>query len=51
MFARRRILISLLAAGCAAAAPSFAQTDKTLRLGAITAGAPIDRRIRRSAKF
>ena len=41
MFARRRILLSLLAAGCAAAAPSFAQTDKTLRLGAISAGAPM----------
>ena len=41
MRTRRRILISLLAAGCAAAAPSFAETDKTLRLGAIAAGAPL----------
>ena len=41
MLARRHILISLLAAGCAAAAPSFAETDKTLRLGALAAGAPL----------
>ena len=41
MFARRRILLSLLAAGFAAAAPSFAQADKTLRLGALATGAPI----------
>src|SRR5271165_4015236 len=41
MLARRHILISLLAAGCAAAAPSFAETDKTLRLGALAGGAPI----------
>jgi putative ABC transport system substrate-binding protein len=41
MRTRRRILISLLATGCAAAAPSFAQTDKTLRLGAIAGGAPL----------
>ncbi len=41
MFARRRILLSLLAAGCAAAAPSFAQADKTLRLGMLSAGAPM----------
>ena len=41
MHTRRRILTSLLAAGCAAATPSFAQTDKTLRLGAISAGPPI----------
>src|SRR5271166_4238035 len=41
MFTRRLALNSLLAAGCAAAAPLFAETDKTLRLGAITAGGPI----------
>ncbi len=41
MFARRRILLSLLAAGFAAAAPSFAQADKTLRLGALATGTPI----------
>jgi putative ABC transport system substrate-binding protein len=41
MRTRRRVLISLLATACAAAAPSFAQTDKTLRLGAIASGAPI----------
>jgi putative tryptophan/tyrosine transport system substrate-binding protein len=38
---RRRVLISLLATGCATAAASFAQTGMTLRLGAIAAGAPI----------
>ena len=41
MLSRRRVLISLLAAGCAAATPSFAETDKTLRLGAISTGPPI----------
>ena len=39
MTTRRHILISL-AAVCAAA-PSFAQTDKTLHLGAIASGGPI----------
>jgi putative ABC transport system substrate-binding protein len=38
---RRRVLISLLAAGCASVRPSFAQTDGTLRLGAIGGGAPM----------
>jgi len=38
MHTRRHVLISLLAAGCSAA-PSFAQTDGTLRLGAISPGA------------
>jgi putative ABC transport system substrate-binding protein len=37
---RRRILTSL-AAACAAAGPSFAQTDKTLRLGSIASGGPM----------
>ena len=41
MRTRRRVLISLLAAGCVAAAPSFGETDKTLRLGALAAGAPL----------
>ena len=42
MRTRRRVLISLLSAGCcAAAAPSFAETDKTLRVGALSAGAPL----------
>ena len=40
MLTRRRILTSL-AAACAAAAPSFAQTDATLRLGAIGGGSPM----------
>jgi putative ABC transport system substrate-binding protein len=39
MHTRRRILISLLAAGCSAAGRSFARTDGTLRLGAISPGA------------
>jgi putative ABC transport system substrate-binding protein len=39
MRTRRRVLISLLATGCAASAPSFARADGTLRLGAIGAGA------------
>ena len=42
MTTRRRVLISLLATGCAATAPSFAQTDTTLRLGALAAGAPLN---------
>ncbi len=41
MRTRRRVLISLLAAGCVAAVPSFGETDKTLRLGALSAGAPL----------
>jgi putative tryptophan/tyrosine transport system substrate-binding protein len=41
MLSRRRVLISLFAAGCSAAAPSSAETDKTLRLGALATGAPI----------
>jgi len=41
MRTRRRFLISLLATGCGAAAPSFAQTDKILCLGAIGSGAPM----------
>ena len=41
MYTRRRVLISLLATGCVAAAPSLAQTDTTLRLGAIASGAPL----------
>jgi len=41
MRTRRRVLISLLATGCAATAPSFAQTDTTLRLGAIGSGPPL----------
>ena len=41
MRTRRRVLISLLATGCAAATPSFAQTDTTLRLGAIASGQPL----------
>ena len=42
MRTRRRVLISLVSAGCcAAAAPSFAETDKTLRVGALSAGAPL----------
>jgi putative tryptophan/tyrosine transport system substrate-binding protein len=40
MLTRRRILTSL-AAACAAASPSFAQSDKTLHLGAIASGAPM----------
>jgi putative ABC transport system substrate-binding protein len=40
MLTRRRILTSL-AAACAAASPSFGQTDKTLRLGAIASGGPM----------
>jgi len=40
MLTRRRILVSL-ASACAAAGPSFAQTDKTLHLGAIASGAPM----------
>jgi putative tryptophan/tyrosine transport system substrate-binding protein len=40
MLTRRRILTSL-AAVCAAASPSFAQSDKTLHLGAIASGAPM----------
>ena len=40
MLTRRRILTSL-AAACAVAAPSFAQIDTTLRLGAIGAGSPM----------
>ena len=43
MRTRRRVLISLLATGCAPAAPSFAQTDTTLRLGAIASGHAADR--------
>ena len=50
MYTRRRVLISLLATGCVAAAPSLAQTDGTLRLGAIASGAPMTA-TRRSAKF
>jgi putative ABC transport system substrate-binding protein len=41
MRTRRRVLISLFATGCAAATPSFAQTDTTLRLGAIASGQPL----------
>jgi putative tryptophan/tyrosine transport system substrate-binding protein len=41
MHTRRRILVSLAGAGCLAAAPSLAQTGKTLRLGAIAVGAPM----------
>ena len=37
MHTRRCVLVSL-AAACAVAAPSFAQTDTTLRLGAIGGG-------------
>jgi putative tryptophan/tyrosine transport system substrate-binding protein len=40
MRTRRRVLISLLATGCAAAGRSFAQTDGTLRLGALSPAAP-----------
>jgi putative tryptophan/tyrosine transport system substrate-binding protein len=40
MLTRRRILVSLAGAGYMAAAPAFAQADKTLRLGAIASGAP-----------
>ncbi len=40
MLTRRRILVSL-ASACAAAGSSFAQTDKTLHLGAIASGAPM----------
>jgi putative ABC transport system substrate-binding protein len=38
---RRRILISLLAAGCTAVEPSLAQTEVTLHLGAIGGGSPM----------
>ena len=38
---RRGVLISLLATGCATATPSLAQSDKTLRLGAIGSGPPM----------
>jgi putative tryptophan/tyrosine transport system substrate-binding protein len=41
MLTRRRILVSLAAASAAAAAPSLAEEDKTLRLGAIGSGAPL----------
>ena len=41
MHTRRRILVSLAGAGCLAAAPTLAQTDKTLHLGAIAVGAPM----------
>jgi putative ABC transport system substrate-binding protein len=41
MHTRRRILVSLAGAGCLAAAPTLAQTGKTLHLGAIASGAPI----------
>ena len=41
MHTRRHILVSLAGAGCLAAAPTLAQTDKTLRLGAIAGGAPM----------
>jgi putative tryptophan/tyrosine transport system substrate-binding protein len=41
MRTRRRVLISLLATACAPAAPSFAQTDTTLRLGTIASGSPL----------
>ena len=40
MRTRRCVLVSL-AAACAVAAPSFAQTDTTLRLGAIGGGSPM----------
>jgi putative ABC transport system substrate-binding protein len=40
MLTRRRILVSF-ASACTAAAPAFAQTDKTLHLGAIASGAPM----------
>ena len=40
MLARRHVLISLLATGCAGAGRSFAETDATLRLGALSPGAP-----------
>jgi putative ABC transport system substrate-binding protein len=38
---RRRILISLLAAGCTAVEPSLAQTEATLHLGSIGGGSPM----------
>ena len=41
MHTRRRILVSLAGAGCLAAAPTLAQTGKTLHLGAIAGGAPM----------
>jgi putative ABC transport system substrate-binding protein len=41
MRTRRRVLISLLTTGCVAAAPSFGQTDTTLRLGAIASGSAL----------
>ena len=41
MHTRRRILVSLAGAGCLAAAPTLAQTGKTLRLGAIAVGPPM----------
>jgi putative ABC transport system substrate-binding protein len=41
MHTRRRILVSLAGAGCLAAAPTLAQTDKTLHLGAIAGASPM----------
>src|SRR5277367_58111 len=41
MHTRRRILVSLAGAGCLAAAPTLAQTGKTLHLGAIAVGPPM----------
>jgi hypothetical protein len=41
MHTRRRILVSLAGAGCLAAAPTLAQTGKTLRLGTITGESPM----------
>jgi putative ABC transport system substrate-binding protein len=37
---RRRVLLSLLASGCAAVEPSFAWGGETLRLGSLTPSAP-----------
>jgi hypothetical protein len=41
MHTRRHILVSLAGAGCLAAAPTLAKTEKTLHLGAIAVRAPM----------